>query len=163
MSAAAAFWAGLSGDPRVRWRVKPADPLLRGVQPVYLATPYSRRAAPDGVFDLALADAAAADAARVLRIMTQAEISAIAPIAQAHLVIRDLWADADGAEGRARVGAYALDAGVWARWCRPLLHACRGVHVPAIVGWCESDGIRFEVADALARNVPVFVQGGPVP
>lgn len=158
MSDAADFWAALAGDVRVRWGVLPGSEAVRGQVPVYLATPYSLRAAPGGVFDPGLAHEAFADAVRFLRILTLADVPAVAPIVQSHAVICHLLAYAEGDEGLAQVGAFALDGAFWEALNAPLLLACRALYVPDIAGWRESAGIRAEVAAMLARNRPVLVQ-----
>lgn len=159
MSAARDFWAPLAGDPRLRWGVRPADGALQGLAPVYLATPYSRRAiGPDGLFDLMRAQDACADALRVLRILTLADVPAFAPIVQSHAVICDLLASASCDAGAAQVAGFALDGAFWERLNRPHVMACRSLYVPDIAGWQDSVGIRAEVAAMLARNRPVLIQ-----
>lgn len=153
----APFWASLAGDPRVRWGVTPADPLLNGISPAYLATPYSRRAMRDGAFCMMAAHGAAVDARRVLRIMTLAGITAISPIVQAQSVIADLWGDVDGAEAERRIAALALDADWWAAINQPLLNVTRGIYVPELTGWAESAGIMAEVRWVLGGNRPVMI------
>ena len=39
----------------------------------------------------------------------------------------------------------------------PILWAARSVVVPDIPGWHLSDGIRHEVAEALSRNLPIYI------
>lgn len=151
------FWSALAGDARIRWGVGPADPILRGLEPVYLATPYSRRAMRAGRFDYPAAHVAALDARRVLRLMTVAGITAISPIVQSQAVIADLWTDASDAKGERQIGSLALNADWWEAINRPLLNVARGIYVPELPGWDESTGIMAEVVQVLRGTRPVMV------
>ena len=141
--------------PGTVWGLPPARAALQLSGLVYLATPYTKRAAPGGVFDWGAADDAYRDALGALAAMERLGITAVSPIVQAHLIVRR-HASAMGPQGAARL---ALDADHWMRWCAPMLAACRAVYVPAIAGWDQSAGIAFEVAEALDRNKPVIFEG----
>lgn len=149
------FWASLKDHAAVRFGVLPADMAKLAHGQVYLATPYTRRAAPRGTFNMDAAEDAAREAAMVVRCLALDGVSAVSPIALAQAVIRDTreWR---GAHAAARL---ALDAEFWTRWCAPILQASTSVYVAAIPGWKESDGIRHEVREFLDRQRPVYVGG----
>lgn len=125
---------------------------------VYVATPYTKRAAPDGVFSWQGADQAAWDAANSLADLASLGVTGVSPIVQAHAVVRALV----GPLGDESAAALALNADFWVRWCAPVLMASRVVWVPDIVGRFASDGVAGEVAQAIADNKPVFVEGAHV-
>lgn len=157
------FWAALAGDARVRWGVGPGDPALAGLSAVYLATPYTLRATGrDGRFDLAGADAAAAQASAVLGVLLLRGVGAFAPIVQSHAMIRDHLLAAAGRGGgadRAAIERLALDGAFWWRANLQMLSVCRAIWVPMIAGWDESAGIRAEVAQVLATgHRPVLIE-----
>ena len=134
-----------------------------GKQPVYLASPYSREAVDVlGAWSYELSNLAARRAARACADLLTHGVMAVSPIVQAVWMI-----NASGAfEGQRRGGVRfvpsldPLDAGLWMDWCQPLLNVCGAVVVPDIPGWQESNGIWAEVAQALTRNVPVYLYGG---
>ena len=121
---------------------------------VYVATPYTKLAAPRGVFDWPRADAAAHKAAGAVAMLAMRGVSAVSPIVIAHAAC-DWWHSQVNAGFAERA---ALDAMFWTRWCAPLLDAARMVYVPAIEGWHESDGVAREVAHALSGCKPVIFE-----
>jgi hypothetical protein len=123
-----------------------------GGRPVYLATPYSRRAIDDaGRFDLdrsrAAIELAVYESARLL----QEGISALSPIAISGAMIH-----ANLERGWGLKLPDPLDGRAWARWCGPLIDASCAVVVPDLAGACRSDGVRQEVLYAISRNRRVF-------
>lgn len=142
--------------PAVRASIGPADlaglPQARGL--IYLATPYTLRAAPDGVMSWPAGAEAAQDAAFAVARLALAGVTAASPIVLAHaacVMLRD-------GEGEIAAGRLALDAVFWTTWCAPLLAACAAVHVPAIPGWQRSAGVAHEVRVALDRGIPVTLE-----
>ncbi|APZ53724.1 DUF1937 family protein [Salipiger abyssi] len=118
---------------------------------VYLASPYSKRAAhADGCYCPTEATRAAFDAAKWAAALAREGITAISPIAQAQAM-----ADADmGA------GLDPLDDRFWTDWCAPLLGACEALILPPIHGWQESRGCRLEITVAQNCGKPVFLMTG---
>ncbi len=116
---------------------------------VYLATPYSREAVRDGIiWDMRLSLQMQGHAERHAAALAARGITAIAPIALAAGMCHQSHQLAP------------LDARFWQRWCAPLLAASRAVVVPDIPGWDRSQGIWFEVVEALDRQMPVYVYAG---
>lgn len=147
------FWQGLTDNSLVRFGVLGRDvPGIVSGQ-VYLATAYSKRVLAEGVFSEDLSRRLANEAAFVQMALAKLGVTAVSPIAQAHLMLMA------GVWGPDR-GSVALDAAFWIRWCAPMLDASTWVYVPDLPGWCESDGIRHEVTQALRCNKPVLI-GGP--
>ncbi len=142
------------GNPLLRWGVAPDDlaPLASGQ--VYLATPYTLQAAPDGVFDADAAAAAMAEAALVMMVLALTGVSAVSPIVLAHVGCGEMFETM----GAAWAEGLALDGAFWQRWRRPLLLASRLVYVPAIDGWRASAGIRREVLSSLAEGRRVIFE-----
>lgn len=138
----------LRGSLLVHWGQSPRDVAKRASGLVYLATPYTKRAAPGGVFDWGAADRAARDAAECASILSFQGCTAVAPIVLAHQMI----AVQLGTSRQKIAERNALDAAFWTRWCAPLLWACRFVYVPDLTGWRESEGIAHEIAQAHAYN-----------
>lgn len=146
-------WArDLSSDTRVRRGALDAFCAVAFGQ-VYVATPYTRRAAPEGVFMFDHAADAAKEALEVQLALTLAGVCAVSPIVQAHAMVL-----ARRRAGLSEAARFALDAAFWTAWCAPMLHASRWVYVPAIEGWTRSDGIRHEVTEALAANKLVWLE-----
>lgn len=138
--------------PLVTFASSPASVALYARQPVYLATPYTRRATDaQGEWDVFGSFDCIADAtAQVLRLKA-AGVSAFSPIVQSAIA-------AHSVQGSKEFDAHhPLDAAAWMRWCQPFLNICPAVVVPDIPGWDQSDGIKAEVGFAVARGVPVFV------
>lgn len=146
------FWASLTDNPLVRFGVLGQDvPGIVSGQ-VYLATAYSKRVLIGGDFIEDRSRRLANEAAYVQMLLAKLGVTAVSPIAQAHLMlVAGVW-------GPDR-GKVALDAAFWTRWCAPMLDASTWVYVPDLPGWRESDGIRHEVAQALRRNKPVLIGG----
>lgn len=111
----------------------------------YLASPFTRRAAPRGYYDEDAAADAAHDAAEWAATLELEGISAFSPIAQAVAMV--------SAMGEEPMDP--LNADRWMEWCLPFLHAAHGVVVPDITGWRESDGVAEEVRTALGHDKPV--------
>lgn len=161
------FWGGLEGRRGVSWGVNLDDlakahsglviaaPGMMGQ--VYLATPYSKVAAPRGVFDLIAARRVAESALLRMRQLAERGVCAVSPIVLSHAMVEDKKAY----RGTEAAGQWALDAQFWTRWCAPLLAASSAVYVPDIPGWRDSAGIRHEVTVALSRAVPVYIAGWP--
>ncbi len=123
-----------------------------GRRPVYLATPYSRRAVDEaGVFNPARSreaiDCAVYESARLL----QEGVSAISPISISGAMIH-----ANLERGWGLDLPDPLDGRAWALWCGPLIDASCAVVVPDIDGALQSDGVRQEVLYAISRNRRVF-------
>ncbi|MCW1932630.1 DUF1937 family protein [Pararhodobacter zhoushanensis] len=154
---AKAFWATLRDHPAVRFGVTVEAMAMVARGQVYLATPYTRLAAPTGVYDPARAEDAAALAAQWQRWLAMRGVTAVSPIVQSQAVTRDVrsW------KGGAAAASLALDAAFWTRWCAPMLDASSAIYVPCIAGWRDSDGIRHEVESFVARPRPVYVAGWP--
>lgn len=135
---------------------------LRGVQPVYLATPYSKLVVDDrGAFDFLLSAQAGRLAAREAEAMRRAGVTVFAPIVQSDAMVRAFGvlrgSAASGVAYELPEGCDPLDAGAWAAWCQPLLNVCRAVAVPMLPGWDRSQGIWAEVRFAIERNEPVHL------
>lgn len=123
-------------------------------QPVYLATPYTRRAAgPDGCWCAERSRAALAEAAREAARLAAVGVTAVSPVV---LAVSMVEAEAEaGAVPGPRLDP--MDEGFWRDWCRPILDACCAVVVPDLPGWRESAGVWREVRLALAWQRPVFL------
>lgn len=157
----AEFWAGAVADVRAMsglLRIGVSVPDLavraRGRQ-VYVATPFSARL--NGRYGAARKLCALrleVEAARALDALAREGVAGVSPVLMAIGMIhsRDRVADGDGP------GGY-LDHAFWMDWSRRFLEASGSVWVPDLPGWERSVGIAREVEWALARNVPVFVQG----
>lgn len=135
-----------SQDSRIRWCATPELVAREASGLVYLASPYSRMvvdAAGKWSEDLSAEMQVRADfhAARLARF----GVTAVSPISLA-VQMCDISSHLD-----------PLDAAFWTRWCAPILWAARSVVVPDIPGWHLSDGIRHEVAEALSRNLPIYI------
>lgn len=122
---------------------------------IYLATPFTRVVVDaDGNYSEIGGYEAALRAALVLRRLALAGVTAVSPVM---LAVRMCAPDV-ALLGRAPDRLDPLDEVFWARWCCPLLAACRVLYVPAIGGWSASHGIWREVIWALDHGVPVFVE-----
>ena len=115
--------------PLVTFGSSPASVALYARQPVYLATPYTRRATDaqgdwdmNGSFDC-ISDASA----QVLRLKAVG-VSAFSPIVQSVIAVH---CTDDPKEFDAH---HPLDAAAWMRWCQPFLNICPAVVVPDISG-----------------------------
>lgn len=134
-----------------------------GKQPVYLATPYSREAVDVlGCWSYQASNQAKRRAARACADLLNHGVTAISPVVLAVAMI-----NATGAFGVTRREGFQfvprldpLDGGLWYDWCQPLLSMCGAVAVPDVPGWQDSNGIYAEVAQALTRNIPVYIYGG---
>jgi len=140
-------WPTLSRarDPRIRWGETPERVALMASGLVYLATPYTRMVLRDGAWHFALSVEMQVRAERHAARLAALGVTAVSPIALAAGMCH------------ASHALDPLDAAFWARWCAPILAAARAVVVPDVPGWHLSDGIRHEVSEALARNLPVHV------
>lgn len=143
----------LFDHPLVSWGQSVDDVVRRTAAQVYLATPYTRRVAPGGAFQLRRSRAVADEAAALALFLARRGVSAVSPIVQAHAMVAVLH----GRVYDRALAEFALDAAFWTRWCRPLLEASRAVYVPELAGWDESDGIAHEIAAALAAGKPVLI------
>lgn len=126
-----------------------------GGAPVYLATPYSRRAVDsEGRFDAsrsrAAIDFAVYESARLLEF----GVSALSPIA-----ISGAMVHANLEKGWRLALPDPLDGRTWERWCGPLIDASCAVVVPDPPGSLQSQGVRQEVLYAISRNRRVFFYG----
>jgi Domain of unknown function (DUF1937) len=126
-------------------------------KPVYLATPYTKRAQKAGKWAHDLSLLASAQAARELGRLARVGVTGLSPIVQSAEMVH--------AEAFERIGGQErldpLDAAYWEGWCRPLLNVCCAVVVPAIDGWADSEGICAEVMHVLTEgNRPVFFYAG---
>lgn len=132
---------------------------LTGLQPVYLATPYSKLVVDAlGRFDFILSAQAGRWAAFEAEALRQAGVTAFSPIAQSDAMVRasgSLLANGKGLY--LPEGCDPLDGEAWAKWCQPILNVCRAVAVPMLPGWDASVGIRAEVVWALSHDVPVHL------
>ena len=134
-----------------------------GKQPVYLATPYSREAVDVlGCWSYEASHRAHRRAARACADLLDQGVTAISPV-----VLGVAMINATGTYEARRRGKLQfvprldpLDDGIWHDWCQPLLRVCGAIVVPEIPGWRESNGIYAEVAQALTRNIPVYIYGG---
>lgn len=144
----------LAASALLTWGQSPVEVSRRAFGVVYLATPYTKRAAPLGAFDWTEADRAARDAAGVLALLAAGGVTCVSPIVQAHAACRWLR----DAEGELVAQGVALDGWFWARWCRPLLAASRFVYVPELAGWDQSDGIAHELRRAHIDAKPVLIE-----
>ena len=126
---------------------------VHGGAPVYLATPYSKRATRAGKWAHDLSLYASAQAAREMSRLARVGITAVSPIVQAAEMVHSEVAEA--VDGKPRLDP--LDGEFWERWCRPLLDTCCAIVVPNIEGWEQSAGIHHEVMTVLmGSNRPVF-------
>ena len=152
---AKAFWATLRDHPAVRFGVTVEVMAMVARGQVYLATPYTRYVAPAGVYEPDRAEYITTLAVNWQRWLAMIGVTAVSPIVQAQAVVRDVrsW------KGGAAAASLALDAAFWTRWCSPMLDASSAIYVPDIPGWRDSDGIRHEVDDFIARPRPVYVAG----
>lgn len=154
------FWAALAahqGTGRVHFGQDLKSAAARIFGPVYLATPYSRRALIDGRFDWDAADRAAAQAGWQVIALARRGITALAPVVLAHAGCRAVAGDTPAAADQ--MARLAADGPFWAVWCAPLLDACKFVWVPQIDGWRESAGIRAEIVSALEAGKIVLIEG----
>lgn len=122
-------------------------------RPVYLASPYSRRVLDaGGLWDSHLSMICALEAAEEAAGLMQMGVTALSPIAQAHLMVmaRPLSID-------------PMDQAAWGDWCRPMLSACGAVFVPDLPGWAASVGVCGEVSDALTQCKQVFIAARALP
>lgn len=135
-----------------------------GRQPVYLATPYSRECLD--VLDVwsqeesdRMAHRASIAAAHLLAV----GVTALSPIVQAVGMVNatGVVQVQNGRKVRFFPAINPLDAAMWVRWCQPLLNVCGAMVVPDIPGWDQSAGVWSEVQFAVARQIPVFIYGGP--
>lgn len=126
---------------------------------VYLASPYSHRAAgPDGAFCAEMGQGAADDACAWVAALAVAGVTAISPVALSHFACMESLC-----RRPLRLAALdPLDAAFWHGWCRPLMHRCDAMVVPEIGGWDASAGIWAEFGWAVTHQRPVFVMAaGP--
>ena len=135
-------------------------PWQRGGQ-MYLATPYTKPATGDDGIDWRGAEAMCSEALFWLAYLTAQGLSVVSPIALAHpaaRVVRPGHVPLRGAPGEVPLPCFLdpLDTSFWTRWCAPILRASRGVIVPPIPGWRESEGIAHEVAEAVEAGKPVW-------
>jgi hypothetical protein len=126
-------------------------------RPVYLASPYSKRVISDetGDWDPHLSMLCALEAAEFAAVLMRFGVTALSPIAQAHLMVRAVI------DGPMRVDPLAQAE--WGDWCRPILAACGAVLVLDLPGWAESVGVLGEVSGALAQNKQVFIAAFALP
>ena len=145
--------------PLVQFGCSPQDVARHGVQPVYLATPYSKRTVEDGAWSLFASIDLMLEAAGEVARLKSVGVSAFSPIVLSAAVVHAADHAADPKEFDEH---HPLDAAAWLRWCQPFLNVCGAVVVPAIEGWDQSAGIKAEVAFAVQRGVLVFVYAGGV-
>jgi hypothetical protein len=126
-------------------------------KPVYLASPYSKRAQRAGKWAHDLSLLASAQAARELGRLARVGVTGLSPIVQsAEMVHAEAF---ELTMGKDRLDP--LDGAYWEGWCRPLLNVCCAVVVPVIDGWAASEGIHAEVMHVLTEgNRPVFFYAG---
>lgn len=125
-------------------------------RPVYLASPYSRRVLDaGGQWDSHLSMICALEAAEEAAGLMQMGVTALSPIAQAHLMVRAVTFGPQAID--------PLDPAAWFDWCRPMLAACGAVYVPDLPGWAASVGVCGEVADALVQCKQVFIAARALP
>lgn len=155
----AGFWAAQAGHPALTCGVDPLELRRLSSGQVYLATPYSRLAAPDGVYLPQAARAASEAAVRDLIALAEMGVSAVSPIVLAQAMVDRRLCGVSAPGAQARIHGWALDAGFWTRWCAPILEASACVYVPALPGWRESVGVMHEVAEFLGRPRPVYLEG----
>jgi hypothetical protein len=137
--------------------------LFGGRQPIYLATPYSRDCTDVlGAWSREESDRMERRAAMAAAELLAVGVTALSPIVQAVRMV-----NATGIYRHHRAGVAfeptidPLDAAMWVRWCQPLLNVCGAMVVPDIPGWDQSAGVWGEVQFAVARQIPVFIYGGP--
>jgi hypothetical protein len=138
--------------PLVKFGCGPAYIASHGKQPVYLATPYTKRAHVDGVWSHSLSVELMLEAAAEVGRLKWLGVSAFSPIVASASVVH---AALPGSNEFA--AHHPFDATGWLRWCQPFLNVCGAVVVPDLPGWDQSAGIKAEVAFAIGRGVPVFV------
>lgn len=125
-------------------------------RPLYLATPYSKRVLDDaGQWDAHLSMLCALEAAVIAADLLRRGVTAVSPIAQAHLMVRAVI------DGPQRIDP--MDQALWGDWCAPLLAGCGAVFVPDLPGWAASVGVLAEVTETLASNRPVFIAARALP
>ncbi|MGV8987794.1 MAG: DUF1937 family protein [Cypionkella sp.] len=129
---------------------------------VYLATPYSKRVVDRmGKWSLGLSGKASAEASVQVGLLKDAGVSAFSPIVLSaevvHATLNPFRVQAEPAPRHD-----PLDAKAWMDWCLPFLWCARAMVIPAIDGWDQSDGIKFEVMEAIAAGLPIIVyaEGG---
>ncbi|MCW1934553.1 DUF1937 family protein [Pararhodobacter zhoushanensis] len=144
----------LRGSLLVHWGQSSRDVAHRASGLVYLATPYTKRAAPGGVFDWAAAESAARDAAECANVLSLLARTAVSPVVMAHQMI----AAGRGKPWQRIVEAHALDADFWSDWCGPMLWACRFVYVPNLPGWRECDGVARAIAQAHDAGKVILIE-----
>lgn len=138
--------------PLVQFGCGPTSVALHANQPVYLATPYTRRATDvQGDWDRLGSMGCILDAAQEVRRLKAVGVSAFSPIVLSAMPSH-LFDDPKDFDAH-----HPLDAVAWMRWCQPFLNVCAAVVVPDIEGWDHSVGIKAEVGFAISRGVPVFV------
>lgn len=148
-------WSDLAaGDGLCFWGADARAVIERGCGGlVYVATPYTRLARVPGTDTWSYQMSAMAQERAIFKAvpLVAAGLSAVAPVILAsQMCHRSMNLD-------------PLDERFWARWCRPILSSAALVWVPEIRGWAESRGVRFEVATALSRNVPVLIEAARPP
>lgn len=119
-------------------------------RPVYLASPYTLRAADEaGRWDADRSEAALRDAAWESVRLLEVGVTAVSPIVMSAAMIR--------ATHRSRRRLDPFDGPLWHQWCRPLLDACAAIVVPDIPGWRQSCGVWREVCMGLDLQMPIFI------
>lgn len=133
-----------------------------GVQPVYLATPYTKECTDVlGAWSYDLSRAMGRRAETAMADLQACGVSAIAPVAARVGIIHAGGAFMGAARGGVQFKPHCDPlAAFWSHWRMPFLNVCGAVVVPAIPGWDHSEGIWADVQHAFARNIPVFIYGG---
>ena len=86
------FWTSLKDHPCVMWGVVPMHLAGRVSGVVYLATPYTKVAAPDGQFNLIAARRVADSAVLRARQLAELRVCAVSPIVLAQAMVEDMKA-----------------------------------------------------------------------
>lgn len=147
---AAAYQRG--DTPMVRWGAAPTTLALPGLQPVYLATPYSKEVLQEGIWNEGKNLRLMSEAAHEIGRLKHAGVTAISPVVMAAALV-------DTSKDSASLMRMhdPLDAVAWTRWCQPLLQVCRAIVVPDLEGWSRSAGIKAEVDYFIQRMLPVYL------
>lgn len=158
-------WASLAAEaargalPLVHFGCAPINVAMAARQPVYLASPYSRRAVDaGGQWDRTASMRAILDAAAELRRLKAVGVTAVSPVVLSGMAVHELPPDGPDFEAH-----HPLDAAAWMGWCQPLLNAAPAMVVPEIAGWDVSDGVKAEVAFAVRHQMQVFIYARVAP
>lgn len=139
--------------PLVHWGSGPTSVALHGLQPVYLASPYSKEAVDHrGVWKFQQSARLVQDAGLEIGRLKAMGVTAISPIVLSGTITH---------AGRHSDGWLRqhdpLDAVTWMQWCQPLLDVCKAIVVPDLAGWSRSTGIKAEVQCFVDWRLPVFL------